>query len=442
MVVSENADDADAPTEAELAAFIADLIVDDVPSGAIDTTVRAFVDTVGVAVAGTRTEVGRTAVPPEGTDADVSAAERALYLGTVGHALDYDDLSWGMDGHPSTVIVPPILAVAERRAVDGRDAVTAYVAGFEAACAVAEPISPAHYERGWHATSTFGVFGATAAAASLLDLDADRTRTALGIAASTPAGLKRNFGSMTKPLHAGFAARSGVTAARLAAAGATADGRAIGGERGFWDLYGDGAANPPSPSVGEGWYIESEGIHVKMYPCCYFAHTSVAATQDLRERHGVEPADIESIRVTASRGAADALQHSDPETGLEAKFSMEYLVASAAVRDRVGLGAFEADAVEDPAVKAVRRRVEFTADPDLEYDSHEATVVVETGADTFETTRTDPPGVHQNPPSESEMRAKFLECATRTVSEDVAESIYEDVASLPDRDDVSVPSVL
>jgi 2-methylcitrate dehydratase PrpD len=422
---------AEVSPEDRIAAFVADCSFEDLPETAVESVTRAFVDTVGVSVAGRETPVGRATETAAGDgETDGSPAERALYLGAVGHALDYDDLSWGIDGHPSVVLVPPILALAETEPVSGRDAITAYAAGFEAACAVAEPISPDHYERGWHATATFGALGAAAAAANLLDLDAEATRRALTIAASTPAGLKRNFGSMTKPLHAGFASRSGVTAATLAAEGVTADAEAISGDRGFWDLYGEGADS--APPIGEAWALETEGIHVKMYPCCYFTHTSIAAAQSLVEDEGLTPEDVESVSVSAAQGAADALQHQTPETGLEAKFSMEYTVASGIVRDRVGLDAFEDDAVDDPAVEAVRQRVEFATDDDLPYDSHEATVAIETADGRHAITRTDPPGVHSDPPSAGELRAKFTDCATRAVSESRATRLFDDLAALSD----------
>lgn len=159
---------------------------------------------------------------------------------------------------------------------------TGFIAGFETACYLAEPISPEHYERGWHPTATFGTFGATAATCSVLGFDADATHRALAIAASMPSGLKRNFGSMTKPLHAGLAARSGVTAALLARDRFSADATPISGDDDFFDLYGGGATKTPTPP-GEPWRLRTEGIHVKYYPCCYFTYTSITATAALAD---------------------------------------------------------------------------------------------------------------------------------------------------------------
>ena len=427
--------------EARLGEFVAGVEYEALPEGAVDTVTRAVVDTVGVTLAGTTADAGRRAATAEGVDPDAAAVGEllgvegdgrpeaaALRVGTASHALDYDDLSWAMDGHPSVALVPPLLALAPEAGASGRDLVAAYAAGFETACAVAGPVSPAHYEAGWHAPATFATFGAPAAAAHLLDLDAETTARALSIAASMPAGLKRNFGSMTKPLHAGLCARSGVTAARLAREGVTADPRAVTGDKGFWDLYGPEETG--EFSVGDHWRLREEGIHVKAYPCCYFTHSAIAAAAELGET--VDPEAVESVAVTASQGAADALHHADPETGLEATFSMEYTVASGLVRDRVGLETFEPDAIDHPAVQRVRERVDFAVDGSMPYDSHGATVRIETADGVHERTRTDPPGTHDDPLSEERFRAKFEECAERVLEERAAADLYDTLSALPE----------
>jgi 2-methylcitrate dehydratase PrpD len=426
--------------ETAVSEFVADLAYDDLPAGSIETITRAFVDTVGVTLAGSVEGSGRTAAESAGlraddadpatllgVDADDPPAAVALRVGTASHALDYDDLSWAMDGHPSVTLVPSLLALADEADASGQDLVTAYAAGFEAECAVAEPISPDHYEAGWHATGTFGTFGAAAAAAHLLRLDAEATERALNAAASMPAGLKRNFGSMTKPLHAGLCSRAGVTAARLAKAGLTTDATAVSGDRGFWDLYGSGERD--DFAIGDRWRISEEGIHVKAFPCCYFTHSAIAATQALVET-GIDPESIRRIDVTASPGAGDALHHANPETGLEAKFSMEYCVASAAVRDRVGLAAFRDDAVEDPAVQRVRERVSFEVEEDRPYDSHGATVRIETDDRVRERRQADPPGTHDDPLSEDRLHAKFTECAGAVLETEAVEELYDALSSI------------
>lgn len=431
------------PPEQQIATFVAGLSLKDVPDDFVKLTKRAFVDTVGVTLAGAATGAGgRTGAFAErraGMDDGVTLLGRTgraslptavLTNGTAGHALDYDDLSWGMDGHPSVSLVAPALGVGEFVEADGASVITAYAAGFETMCYLAEPISPTHYERGWHATATFGTFGATVAACRLLDIDSGGIRNALAIAASTPAGLKRNFGTMTKPLHAGLACRSGVTAALLAADGFTADERAIGGDQGFWELYGDGAESVPDPP-GSPWRSIEHGINVKKYPCCYFTHSAIAATQKIAAEAKLTFSDIKSIRVTASPGAADALVHENPSTGLEAKFSMEYCVGIAIARERVDTSAFQDDNVNDSTAQTVRKTVTFDVDNALPYDSHTATVRIQTtdGRD-FKETMYNPPGTSENPLSEAAMKAKFTECASGVLPEDQVTRVYETLVDL------------
>jgi 2-methylcitrate dehydratase PrpD len=427
--------------EATLAAFVTDLRYDDVPEAARTTIERAFVDTVGVTLAGSvadagarvrrlATSAGTGETTLLGTDETASLTDAVLANGTAGHALDYDDLSWAMDGHPSVPLVAPALAIGESVDASGADLVTAFAAGFEAECYVAEPVSPTHYEQGWHPTSTFGTFGATATAASLLGLDGVETRQALSIAASMPAGLKRNFGTMTKPLHAGLAGRSGVTAALLARDGFTADDAAISGDRGFWDRYAEGRERVSDPP-GTPWRLLDTGISIKAYPCCYFTHTSVALAAELGDEYGLTPDAIERVETTTSRGAGDALVHPDPETGLEAKFSMEYALAAALVFDRVGLAAFEPAAIEDTEVQHVRDRASFHVDDSLPYKSNHARVVVETtSGERYERVLEEPPGTPANPLSESALKTKFLACATRVLDRPAAADAFDALRTL------------
>ncbi|MFB6133650.1 MAG: MmgE/PrpD family protein, partial [Halanaeroarchaeum sp.] len=373
---------------------------------------------------------------PLGGGSDGQRAELALHLGTAAHALDYDDLAWSMDGHPTVVLLPPILALADRVEPSGEDVIAAYAAGFETASYVASPVSPAHYEAGWHATSTFGALGATAAAASLLDLDAETTETALNVAASTPAGVKENFGTMTKPLHAGLASRSGVTAAVLAADGFTAGENAIEGSKGFWSLYSgdaDPEELPPAPT-SEAWNLVEPGIHLKRYPACYFTHTSIAATQSLMEDHDVDPEDVTSVSVRAAGGAGDALKYAEPETALQSKFSMPHAVAVALIADRVSVEFFEPEALDDETLAERRQVVDFAVDDDLPYDSHTATVPIETAEETYRTVNDTPPWTHQDPPSRDELAAKFVEAASQTVDEESATTAFDRLQDLPDTD--------
>jgi 2-methylcitrate dehydratase PrpD len=337
-------------------------------------------------------------------------------------------------------MVAPLLAVGERERASGRELLTAYVVGFETQAYLAAPISPGHYERGWHATATLGVFGATAAIASLLDLTTDEICHALNIAASMPAGLKRNFGSMTKPVHAGQAARSGVSAAHLAAEGVDADATAISGQRGFFDLY-RGEKEPDvraSQDLGDQWMLLSDGIDIKKYACCYYTHAAIYGAVQLIKNYSLSPEEIESIRIEASRGAIDAVEHDDPKSPTQAKFSMPYLIAYAVVNGTVDLDAFEEDSISDPAVEDVRKQVTFALDEERAYDDYGASVTIESAAGSvYERAQDQPPGTHDDPLTDAELREKFEMCWQVIRPEESAEAAYHRLDSLRDVDDIS-----
>jgi 2-methylcitrate dehydratase PrpD len=290
---------------------------------------RAFIDTIGVAIAARREECfsilagtlgqaagGATVLPTRGR---TSAAEAALLNGTAGHALDYDDVADEIKGHPSVVLVCALLALAEARGSSGRDLLEAYAVGFEVACAIARglPVEP-HYRRGWHATATVGILGAVAGAGRLLRLDQSQIQNALGIAASMASGSRQNFGTMTKPLHAGLVARDVVLAAELAAAGFTADPHQLEGALGYFAMYG---VNPRVSEVHSALeqprVLLEHGLNVKKYPCCYGTHRMADAALNLRE-HGLRAADVRSIAINVEPDGLGAIIHHQPQQGCKA----------------------------------------------------------------------------------------------------------------------------
>ena len=439
--------DGDVRPVERLAAFVSSLSYEDLSAEDVRSTERAFIDTCGVIVSGMEEESTETAiealaepgaVPLWGTDRGTTTAAAALVGGVAGHSQDYDDVSWGMSGHPSVTMLPAILALAEGDEIDGKRAIEAYVAGLEAQCFLSAAINPGHYRTGWHSTATLGTFGATAAAAKALGLESEATRNALGIAASRAAGLKSNFGTMTKPLHAGAAARAGVTAARLAAGGFTASLDAVDGEGGFLDLYAgeEGVALSELPDLEEPTALAEHGINVKKYPCCYYTHTSIYAAERLAAENDVDPAEVESIRVVTSPGPADALHYPDPDTGLEGKFSLEYTVACAVAREHVGVEAFEDEAVDDPDVQTVRERVEWEIDDSLDYNDTTVEMRMETTEGVYTRTQDVPPGTPANPLSEEELEAKFRRCAGRVLDAAAVDRTYERLDSLRSIEDV------
>lgn len=352
-----------------LARFVAE--TEPVPDGALEAARRAVLDTLGVALAGSREESARIAATLAlerggreeatllGRDERVPAASAALVNGVAAHALDFDDVSQPMRGHPSVVLLPALLALSESQGRSGRDLLTAFVLGFEVQAKLGRAIGERHYQRGWHATSTLGTLGAATACARLLRLEAAKAGAAIGIAASMAAGLQRNFGSMTKHLHAGNAARSGLEAAQLASRGFTADAAALDGAGGFLALMGDGPADLSTfDALGDPFEITSPGVGVKLYSCCYATHRALDAALELRERHAIDSAAVDRVRVEVVRGGLLPLRGQSPATGLEGKFSMEYCLAAALLDGAVGLATFTDDAVNRPAARDLMSKVE------------------------------------------------------------------------------------
>jgi 2-methylcitrate dehydratase PrpD len=231
-----------------------------------------------------------------------SGSKKRVVATDSGHALDFDDYTYAYPAHPSGVLVPAVLALCSEVGATGEEAIGAYVAGFEAFCYLVAPIDSTHYERGWHASSTLGTFTATAASSSLLDLDAERTGHALNIAASRPAGLRRNIGTMTKPMHAGEAARSGVVTATLGADGLTAEARALSEPTGFLDAYcGLETVDANAfPDLGAEWHLHTEGGYLKKFPSCGATQTTIEGTIDLLDEKDVDAAEVVGIEVTVA----------------------------------------------------------------------------------------------------------------------------------------------
>jgi 2-methylcitrate dehydratase PrpD len=291
----------------------------------------------------------------------------ALFNGTVAHALDFDDCQPSFSGHPSVVILPAALAVAEKLHASGKAVIEAYMVAFEVACKIGKGVNPDLFERGWHATSVIGVLGAAMAAGKLLHLDAKKMAFALALAASQASGLKGNFGTMGKAFHAGKAAESGVTAAILSENGFTACPDILDVKNGFCDVfsrqYDLGAM---IQGLGSPFDIVSPGVITKVYPSCLFTHPIIQATHWLVRSEGVRAKDVESIECRITPLASDSLIHNRPRSGLEAKFSAPYSVAVAMLHHEISLQEFADETVQGTDSVDIMRKVTVVADPEIE----------------------------------------------------------------------------
>jgi 2-methylcitrate dehydratase PrpD len=310
-----------------------------------------------------------------------------------------------------------VLAAGEAAAASGRALVEAYVVGFEVQCAVASAIPVReHYSRGWHSSATIGVLGAAAASARLLGLDVAAASSALGLAASMAGGSRQNFGTMTKPLHPGLAARDGVFAATLAGAGFTADTAQLESPLGYFAMYADGYDLDQVQLALDGpWALTTHGLNVKKYPCCYCTHRTADAALALAAKDGIDPAHVRGIRLTLEPGGFDPLIHHRPTTGLEGKFSAEYVIAAALLDGRVGLASFTDAAVGRREAQDLLRKVEIVEEqrpPVGPAEWTQAYAVLEVDTDTgTHALRVDVPSGHcRLPMGRADLEAKFRDC--------------------------------
>ncbi|GIW11356.1 MAG: hypothetical protein KatS3mg061_2413 [Dehalococcoidia bacterium] len=361
----------------QVAQFVSTLHFAQLPGRVVERAILALLDTVGVALAGQRCSPGEQILAYVRRQGGVSESSvlgarfvtsapwAALANGVLAHALDYDDTTYGMNGHLSSVLMPVVLALGERARARGRDLITAYVAGFELGSRLGRDLNPDHYEAGWHSTATIGHLAAAGAASALLQLNPGQTRMALGIAATAAGGLRANIGSMTKPLHSGLAAQHGVMAAQLAQAGWTATSDGLGARYGFASLFAPGRPlGPAFVDLGTSWDIETVGVAQKLYPSCAATHRAIDALLDLRARAGLRPEMIAEISCGVDYLVPTYLTFPQPRTAEEARFSLEYTLAVAAIDGQVGLRQFEPDRLHDPAVAELARRVRMYVHPE------------------------------------------------------------------------------
>ncbi|MDA7766819.1 MmgE/PrpD family protein [Alphaproteobacteria bacterium] len=332
----------------------------------IESANSALLDTVGVTLIGSKSEATQSVIKAleakntrdgaliYGKKLKVSMLDAAMINGTSSHALDFDDCNNTMGGHPTVPILAGLLANSESMHANGRDVIEAYTVGVETICAMAKVLNFHHYEKGWHPTTTLGIFGAVAANARLQNLDVDKTATAIAIAASMASGIKANFGTYTKPYHVGHCTRNGLLAVRMADAGLTAGSFALEGQQGFFEVY-NGRGNYDPDRLLEAWgdpfEIVEPGIAVKLHPCCGSTHPAVDAAIALKREHDLQLSDIQSV---LSWTHPRRLKHTDrPEvkTGFDGKFSVQYVVSRALQNGKISLSDFSDNAVNEPEIQ-------------------------------------------------------------------------------------------
>jgi 2-methylcitrate dehydratase PrpD len=437
----------------KLAGFVVGTDFDSIPGEAVQRAKASILDCLGVMVAGSIGPVGKLIMqfartmggePRSSVIAGgfkTSAPNAALANGTMGHALDYDDDSDTTNGHPTVTILPAILALGEDRA-SGRDVLESYILGHEVGARLGSVLIPPHYEKGWHSTSTLGAITAAAASAKILKLGVEKTRMAFGIAASEASGLRSNFGTMVKPLHAGSAAQKGVAAALLAESGFEADGDILESRFGFINVF-DGREDVDLEEVtgdlGTSYDIVSPGINIKKYPCCYNTHSAIDGLLKLVENSGLAPHDVKNIRCGVNELSPGILIHPDPKTGLEAKFSLPYCLAVALSKGNVGIADFGDERIRDESIREHMKKVEMYVHSDLKGQDTlpSAVIEVETRAGEKHSLRVDrPSGSGRFPLTWDKLVSKFRDCSSLVMNENDSDAVIASIQELE-----SLPSI-
>jgi 2-methylcitrate dehydratase PrpD len=354
---------------AELAKKAAHLAWSDFPDDLVERTKQCLLDWFAVTVAGAQDELTDILVREamedgaKGSASLVGRSEKtlpsaaALINGAASHALDYDDVNFAMGGHPTVTVVPALLALGEQIKASGRLFVESFIAGYETSGRVGRLVAPSHYLKGFHVTGTVGSFSATAAAGRMLGLSDQQLAVAFGIAATQAAGLKSNFGTMCKPLHAGTASEHGLRAARLAAKGFTARGDSLECDQGFASSQSDhleidsALAEPPS-----GWHLRNNLF--KYHASCYLTHSPIECGKEIRLKSNFPPERVKKITLKIESGADKVCNIANPTTGLEAKFSLRQTLAMALTGvDTASIESYNEAITQEPRIKALRDKM-------------------------------------------------------------------------------------
>ena len=420
----------------KIAEFISNTGSQTIPKEAFEMAKMAILDCTGVILAGCATDIGSIVkkyvgdVSAKGTctllgcNMKSSADNTAWANGIMGHALDFDDINIHMIGHPTVVILPAIYALNELIESSGEEFLCSYVIGLEVAAKIGNAGATKHYKNGWHATSTLGSLGACAACAKLLKLSKEKTRMALGIAASMSSGIRANFGTMTKPFHAGHASKNGLTAALLAAQSFTANDSILETEFGFFNTFFGKESFDISKTldhIGDPYEILSPGLIFKPYPCCGETHQGIDATLSLREQYDIDIGNVQSIKCILSEMVANMLHYHKPKTALEGKFSQEYCTAVALRDGRVGLDHFTDDKVKEPSIEELINKTsveykDFTEEVGEHIFPAEITVSLKSG-EIYQCRVDHSKGSPENPMSKDQFREKYRQCAKFALSE-------------------------
>jgi 2-methylcitrate dehydratase PrpD len=438
------------PLTKSIGEFVSGMRYEAVPRDALAMIRNGFADYAGAVILGRDEPIARlmksfSQMTPGGGEArvcfstdGVPAGEAALINGAAGHALDYDDIGLAAHpAHPTVVLASAIFAEGEALGKSGPEMICAYVTGYEVWGELAIRDEVAHHVKGWHPTGTFGAIAAGAACARLRGLDATKAAHAIGIAASQAGGIVANYGSMTKPFHAGRAAQSGVTAARLAEAGMTASADAIENEKGFLKAVSpEGNVDLESaPNWHETWWILRHGLGFKLYPVCYGAHRAIDGMLAMIGETPFQAGEVESITLQMGENQVVSLVNHDPQTGLDGKFSGEFAMATAIIAGRVSLAEVTDAFIGRADVRALMKKVTMETDPARDFKAAgeqpgDHLIVELSDGRRLERALTYPRGHPNRPVGADKLWAKFADCTRGALPEASARALFDQLQAL------------
>jgi 2-methylcitrate dehydratase PrpD len=427
-----------------LAEFVVSFDLTQVPAHVVERARVAFIDTIGVSVAGSHEEVAHIVaemVNAEGSSAQCTVIGQslraspqlaALANGVANHAMDYDFTF--LNGQSVAAVIPALLAVAETTKAAPADVLGAFIVGCEVAARINRSSLRLGNDGGWHITGIVGVIATTAACAKLMKLPVDQVANAIGIAVSLSSGIAVNYGTMTKPLHCGNAARNGIMAARLASKGFTSHAAAFEGSNGFYASFGRALPTDFAPfnDLGKRWDLVEIGFQTKYYPCGGRGHTAIEAALLLRDKVGSRLEDITNIHCLVSPSSAKRINTNYPGDVEAAKFSAAYVIAYSLVYGIPKIKAFTPAALRDVQVQAMAKLVTAGADPQLKDGFGESPAILKItlkGGETFEQRRDYPTGSAKLPLTAAQLEEKFMDCATQTISVDAAKKLFAIVST-------------
>ncbi len=401
----------------KLAQFVLQTSFPSFPREVLHQGKRCFLDLLGVALGGSKQPLGRILTrmaqdfggKPQATilgkGFKTNVMNAALVNGAMAHALDYDDTHIKTIMHPSAPVIPAVLAVGEWRRASGKEALEAFILGYEVETRIGIGMGQKLYDRGWHATSTYGRFGAAVAAGKLLGLSLPEMEQAIGLAGTQAAGLRLVFGTMTKPFHPGKSACDGVLSAILAQRGFTCAPNILEGKKGYLEVLGEGSRlSSMVKNLGRRYEVLNNTF--KPYAACLLTHPTIDGVIRLRNQHGLKPEEVGQIRCEVARFCLDAAGQMEPKTGLAGKFSIAYCAAVALAEGVAGEDMFTDRRVLDPKMVSLRKKVQATVLPGLKDTEAWVTVTTKDGKK-YSTFVNRPKGDPRNPPTDQELEEKF-----------------------------------